>query len=199
MERHELCFLAAAEVHVFHRCVIAVIGVLTVSTLAAAGPIKLGGHDPSLELSELRANGVRMGQRELRAVFFPGEESRAAGASCADCLSTASSLRRLDREVNYTAVFPFSSSNLFRKPASSNAARSFRPAAGTDLLNGPAAVPTDAALVAAPMPLAGTAELAPLAVVGASAVPEPSTIALIGTGLASAWLLRRRRTSTHEA
>ena len=188
----------------FHRCVIAVIGVLTVSTLAAAGPIKLGGHGPSLELSELRANGVRMGQRELRALFFPGEESRAAGASCADCLSAASSLTPLDREVNYTAVFPFSSSNLFRKPASSNAARSSRPAAGTDLLNAPAAVLTDAvltdpALVAAPMPLAGTAELTPLAVVGPSAVPEPSTIALIGTGLASAWLLRRRRTSTHEA
>ena len=197
--------MRATEVHVFHRCVIAVIGALTVSTSAAAGPIKLNGHGPSLELSELRANGVRMGQRELRAVFFPGEESRAGGASCADCLSTASSLTPLDREVKYKAVFPFSSSNLFRKPRSSNAARSSRPTAGADLLNSPAvvvtdaAVFTDAALVAAPMPLASSPELTPLAVAGPAAVPEPSTIALIGTGLASVWWLRRRRTSTDGA
>jgi hypothetical protein len=159
----------------------------------------LGEHGPSLELAELRANGVRMGQRELRALFFPGEESRAAGASCADCLSTASSLTRLDREVNYRAVFPFSSANLFRKPAhaSGNAARSSGPASGTDLLTGPVALVIDVALVVAPMPLPSAA-LTPMAVEGPSAVPEPSTIALMGTGLASAWLLRRRRTSTHD-
>ena len=82
------------EVHVFHRCVIAVIGVLATGTAAAGGPIKLDAKAPSFEVAELRA----MDQKELRALFFRGGGARNAAASCADCVAADSRLRALDRD-----------------------------------------------------------------------------------------------------
>ena len=177
----------------FHKCVIATIGVLALSTSAAAGPIKFGEQGPSLEVSELRASGVRMGSRELRAIFFRGAESRNATPSCADCLSAESSLNALKRNPNtrYQTLFPFSSASLHaKKPARSSGATRSVP----DLLTG-SAVPTDAALLVAGLPLSSSEDLAPVAVVGAAAVPEPGTVVLITSGLAGVWLLRRRNRS----
>ena len=118
-------FLACArrvEVHVFHRCVIAVIGALAVSTSATAGPISFGENGPSLDIAELRASGVRMGSRELRAIFFRGGDRRSAMGSCAECVSAESSLNAQERKgasnSHYKALFPLSSGNLFKKPAS---------------------------------------------------------------------------------
>jgi PEP-CTERM motif len=176
------------EVHVFHRCVIAVIGVLAVSTSAAAGPIKFEAA-PSFEAAELRS----LDQKELRALFFRGGGARNAAASCADCLAANSRLMARDKDgksAQYTAAFPFTAARLFKKPASNRS--SSRPAARVpDLLVGPAA----AADALGAVPLSSSEGASPLAVVSPAAVPEPNTLALIGTGLAGAWLLRRRRSS----
>src|SRR3954464_7305309 len=96
----------------FHRCVIAVIGVLAVSTSAAAGPIRLGESGPSLNIDELRASGARMDDKELRAVFFRGAGSRNASASCAECLVAQSSLHARDRGTSMDDAFPFSAASL---------------------------------------------------------------------------------------
>jgi hypothetical protein len=184
------CSLASLEVHVFHRCVIAVIGVLAVSTSAAAGPIKF--EAPSFEVAELRS----LDSKELRALFFRGVGARNATASCADCIAAASSLTaREDKASQYKAVFPFTAARLFTKPAA-NRSSSRRPAAGVpDLVAGPVAGAADAI---GGVPLSSSEGTAPLAVVSAAAVPEPNTLALIGTGVAGAWLLRRRRQRAHQ-
>jgi hypothetical protein len=178
------------EVHVFHRCVIAVIGVLAIGTAAAAGPIKLDAKGPSFEVAELRA----LDQKELRALFFRGGGARNAAASCADCVAADSRLRALDRDgksADYSAAFPFTAARLFKKPAANRSSK--RPAARVpDLLAGPAVVAADV-LGAVPLPSGEGAS--PVAVVSPAAVPEPNTLALIGTGVAGAWLLRRRRVS----
>ncbi len=173
------------EVHVFHRCVIAVTGVLAISTSAAAGPIKF--EAPSFEAAELRL----MDQKELRALFFRGGGARNAAASCADCLATNSRLMARDSEsAQYTAAFPFTAARLFKKPAA-NRSSSRQAARGPDLLAGPAA----AADALGAVPLSGSEGASPLAVVSPAAVPEPNSLALFGTGLAGAWLLGRRRSS----
>src|SRR3954452_21592628 len=103
---------------VFRRCVMAVFGVLAVSASAAAGPIKFGEHGPPLDVAELRANGVRMGQQELRALFFPGSQSRGAKGSCSDCLSSESSQTAGGRteKSQYEALFPSTAAHLYNKP-----------------------------------------------------------------------------------
>ena len=50
-------------------------------------------------------------------------------------------------------------------------------------------------LLVAGLPLSSSEDLAPVAVVGAAAVPEPGTVVLITSGLAGVWLLRRRNRS----
>jgi type IV secretory pathway VirB2 component (pilin) len=176
-------------VHVFHRCVIAVLGVLAIGTSAAAGPIKLDAKAPSFDTAELRS----MDQKELRALFFRGGGARNAAASCADCVAANSRLTALEREgksAAYTAAFPFTAARLFKKPAANGSSK--RPATRVpDLLAGPAA--TSDALAA--VPLSSNEGASPLAVVSPAAVPEPNTLALIGTGVAGAWLVRRRRVS----
>jgi hypothetical protein len=175
------------EVHVFHRCVVAVIGVLAISTSAAAGPIKFEAA-PSFEAAELRS----MDQKELRAIFFRGSGARNAAASCADCVAANSRLRAKDNDgkSEYTAAFPFTAARLFKKPASNQSSR--RPAARVpDLLAGPAA----AADALGAVPVSSSEGASPVAVVSPAAVPEPNTFALIGTGLVGASLLRRRRGS----
>ena len=173
----------------FHRCVIAVIGVLSIGTSAAAGPIKFDATAPSFELAELRS----LNKAELRALFFRGGGARNAAAGCADCVAADSRLMALDRDgksADYTAAFPFSAARLFKKPAANRSSK--RPATRVpDLLAGPA-VASDAL---GAVPLSGSEGASPLAVVSPAAVPEPNTLALIGTGLAGAWLLRRRRLS----
>src|SRR3954447_10980765 len=168
---------------VFHRCVMAVLAVLAVSASAAAGPIKFGESGPPLDVAELRADGVRMGQQELRALFFPGSQSRGAKASCSECLVAQSSLTPRGRDRNpYQALFPSTVAALFTKPRSSSPARgSAAPAAPArvDLLTGPAAA-TDLTLA---VPVSSSATVAPLAVATPAAVPEPATVTLIGTGL----------------
>jgi hypothetical protein len=174
---------------VFHRCVVAVIGVLAISTSAAAGPIKFDEKAPSFEAAELRS----LDAKELRALFFRGGGARNAAASCADCVSNQSSLNRNrdSKSTHYTAAFPFTAARLFKKPAANRSSR--RPAARVpDLLAGPAAASSDAV---GAVPLSSSEGASPLGVVSPAAVPEPSTLALIGTGLAGAWLLRRRRGS----
>jgi hypothetical protein len=178
---------------VFHRCVIAVIGVLAISTSAGAGPIKLDAKAPSFEVAELRS----LDAKELRALFFRGGGARNGAASCADCLSAESTLTARDRDgksAAYKTVFPFTAARLFTKPAA-NRSSSTRTAARPDLLAGPAAAATDALSA---VPLSSIEVAAPLAVVSPAAVPEPNTLALIGTGLAGAWLLRRRRQNSQQ-
>ena len=183
---------SALEVHVFHRCVIAVIGVLAFSTSAAAGPIKFEAQAPSFDVSELRS----LDSKDLRALFFRGAGARNAAASCADCVSAGSSLTARDRDgksAAYKAVFPFTAARLFAKPASnrSSTSRAARP----DLLAGPRA----AADVVGAVPLSSSEGAAPLAVVSPAAVPEPNTLVLFGTGVVGAWLLRRRHQSRKQA
>jgi hypothetical protein len=186
---------------VFHRCVIAVIGVLAIGTSATAGPVKFGERTgPSLDVAELRANGVRMGQQELRALFFRGGDSRNATASCGECLAAESSLRARDRNrksSDYKALFPFSSVNLFTKPV---AARPLTlppaaPAAAPvpDLIAGPAAAGEGVTAVAPPV---SNAAVGPVAVAAPVPAPEPATFALLGAGLAGVWLARRRNRVT---
>ena len=172
---------------VIHRCVIAVIGVLAFAASANAGPIKFGDQGPSLDVTELRASGVRMSSRELRAIFFRGADPRAT-ASCAECLTAESSLSTRERSSNssYHALFPLSSSRLHaKKPARSASTRSV-----PDLLTG---LENDA--VAAEVPLSGSELVPPLPAVGAAAIPEPASVILIGTGLTGVWLMRRRSRS----
>ena len=85
----------------FHRCVVAVIGVLAISTSAAAGPIKFDAA-PSFEAAELRS----MDQKELRALFFRGGGARNAAASCADCLAANSRLRARDNDGKSASTRP---------------------------------------------------------------------------------------------
>jgi hypothetical protein len=180
---------------VFHRCVIAVLGVLAVSSSAAAGPFKFGERGPSLDVAELRANGVRMGQEELRALFFRGGNSRSAAASCAECLAAESSLsaRRRDRRAaDYEALFPFRPANLFARRAAPVARAPETPAAAVpDLIVGPA-VAAPEAVTAVAQPISGSEAVAPLAVAAPIPAPEPTSFALLGGGLVGAWLLRRR-------
>jgi hypothetical protein len=176
---------------VFHRCVMAVLGVLAVSASTAAGPIKFSEHGPPLDVAELRANGVRMGQDELRALFFPGSESRGARASCSDCLAAESSLTPRDRSATsqYQALFPSTVARVYSKPRSTSPARGTNPPAAVDLLTGPVAA-TDVGV--AGVPVSSSAAVAPVAMAAPTAVPEPATITLISSGMVGAWLLRRR-------
>ena len=190
--RYAYCSRASVEVHVFHRCVIAVLGVLAIGTSAAAGPIKFDAKAPSFDVAELRS----LDSKELRALFFRGAGARNASASCADCVSAASSLTARDRDgksAAYKAVFPFTAARLFTKPAAKKSSR--RPTARPDLLAGPVA----AADALGAVPLSSSEDTAPLAVVSPAAVPEPNTLALIGTGLAGAWLLSRRRQKSQQS
>ena len=174
----------------FHRCVIAVMGVLAIGTAAAAGPIKLDAKAPSFELAELRA----MDQKELRALFFRGGGARNAAASCADCVAANSRLRALDRDgksAEYTAAFPFTAARLYSRSPRPTGRRNVRPHAFRISLAGPA-LATD---VLGAVPLPSSEGTSPVAVVSPSAMPEPNTLALIATGAAGAWLLRRRRQS----
>jgi PEP-CTERM motif len=178
---------------VLHRWVIAVIGMLAISTSAAAGPIKLDTKAPSFEVAELRA----LDAKELRALFFRGAGARNAAASCADCLSAGSSLTAHDREgkSQYKASFPFTAARLFTKPAANRSSSKRQAARVPDLLAGPVAGAAD---VVAGVTLPGGGGVAPLDVVSPAAVPEPNTLALIGTGVAGAVLLRRRRQRSHQ-
>jgi hypothetical protein len=170
---------------VFHRCVIAVIGVLTISTSAAAGPFKLEASAPSFEGAELRS----MDEKELRALFFSGGGARNAAGSCASCLLADSSRRARDRDAKaqYAAAFPVTSARLAAKSAANRSSKRST-ANAPDLLAGPAAVTTDA-LGAVPLPSSEGS----LAAVTPAAVPEPNTLALMGAGVAGFWMLRRRR------
>jgi hypothetical protein len=177
---------------VFHRCVVAVIGLLALSTWAAAGPIKFSEQGPSLEVTELRASGVRMSSGQLRAIFFRGGDARNATASCAECLSAESALNALERNPNssYRTLFPFSSSSLYaKKPSRSTRTTKSVP----DLLTGSGV--EGAALLVADLPVSSSDLAAPLAVTAAAAVPEPGSVVLIGTGMAGLWLRRRRNRS----
>jgi hypothetical protein len=99
-------------------------------------------------------------------------------------------LERDGKLAEYRAAFPFTAARLFKKPAANRSSK--RPATRVpDLLAGPAA----AADALGAVPLSSSEGASPLAVVSPAAVPEPNTLALIGTGLAGAWLLRRRRVS----
>jgi hypothetical protein len=148
---------------------------------------------PSFEVAELRS----MDQKELRALFFRGGGARNAAASCADCIGAESSLTARDRDAKsaqYKAVFPFTAARLYSKPAANRSSK--RPAARVpDLLAGPAAAATD---TLAGVPLSGSEGAAPLAGAAPSAMPEPNTLALIATGVAGAWLLRRRRQGSQQ-
>jgi len=171
----------------FHRCVIAVIGVLAVSTSAAAGPIRLGESGPSLNIDELRASGARMDDKELRAVFFRGAGSRNASASCAECLVAQSSLHARDRGTSMDDAFPFSAASLVTVKKSGKSSRHTGSSHPTVIT---AVDPVTAALVE---PLSSSETVARTAITAASPVPEPSSVVLIGTGLAGAWLVRGRR------
>jgi hypothetical protein len=178
------------EVHVFHRCVIAAIGVLAVSTSAAAGPIKLGDSGPSLNIDELRASGARMDDKELRALFFRGGGSRNAAASCAECLVAESSLHARGRGRSDDDAFPFSAASVFPpKPAKSSRHT------GSGSSHATVTAVADVAAVALIPPLSSSETVAPAAIAAASPVPEPGSIVLIGTGLTGGCLVSRRRRS----
>jgi hypothetical protein len=175
---------------VFHRCVITVIAVLAVGTSATAGPIKLGETGPPLDVRELRANGV-LDKDVLRALFFRGVNGRSAPNSCSDCLNSNSSLTPRDRDEhsNYRTLFPFSSRNVYKAPSKPGAAAPGR-SAQPDRVTGVADV-TGAVTGGQPVSSGeGVAQGAPEAT---AAVPEPATLMLLGSGLAGAWIVRRRR------
>ena len=174
---------------VFHRCVITVLAVLTVGTSATAGPIKLGESGPPLQIGELRASGA-LDKDVLRALFFRGVRGRGALNSCKDCLSSNKSLRRLDEEnANYSNLFPFSSRRLYRTPTRPGAAspvsnRLERP----DLVTGVGEVQNPAV-----PPVANGPGAVPLPAESPTTAPEPTTLVLLGSGLAGAWIGRRRQ------
>ena len=181
----------------FHRCVITVIGVLALGTSAAAGPIKLGESGSPFEIGELRASGV-LDKDVLRALFFRGAGSRSAPKTCGDCLGSNSSLTPLDGDENrsYRALFPFSSRRLYRAPTGPGTAapvggRSSRPGSRPDLV-------TDAPDVQNPNGPPPTGVVTPPGDPPTS-VPEPATLVLLGSGLASAWIVRRRKRSGRAA
>ena len=178
---------------VFHRCVIAVIGVLAVSTSAAAGPIKLGESGPSLNIDELRASGARMDDKELRALFFRGAGSRNAVASCAECLVAESSLHARERARSDYDAFPFSAVSLFPpRPAKSSSHH-------TGSSHPTVTAVADVSTVALIPPLSSSEAVAPVAITAPSPVPEPGSVVLMGTGLTGGWLVRRRRNRTQRA
>jgi PEP-CTERM motif len=174
---------------VFHRCVITVLAVLTVGTSATAGPIKLGETGPPLQVGELRASGV-LDKDVLRAMFFPGVRGRGALNACRDCLNSSSSLNRRDDENSYRNLFPFSSRSLYRSPNRNGAAspgsnRRVKP----DLVTGVGEVqdPT----IGGPVSNGPGAPQSPAE--SPTTAPEPTTLVLIGSGLAGAWIVRRRQ------
>jgi PEP-CTERM motif len=175
---------------VFHRCVITVLAVLTVGTSATAGPIKLGGSGPPLQIGELRASGV-LDKDVLRALFFPGVRGRGAPNSCRDCLNSGSSLTRRDDENSYRNLFPFSSRSLYRSPTRPGAAspvsnRRVKP----DLVTGVGDVQNPAI---GGQPVSNGAGAVQSPVESPATAPEPTTLVLIGSGLAGAWIVRRRQ------
>jgi hypothetical protein len=174
---------------VFHRCVITVLAVLTIGTSATAGPIKLGESGPPLDIGELRVSGA-LDKDVIRALFFRGVRGRGAPNSCRDCLNSSSSLHRRDEEnSSYRNLFPFSSRNLYRTPTRPGAAspvsnRRVKP----DLVTGVGDVqdPTVGGQPVGPgaVPVPGESP---------TSAPEPTTLVLIGSGLAGAWIVRRRQ------
>jgi hypothetical protein len=182
-----------AEVSVFHRCVIAVLGVLALSTAAAAGPIKMGDDGSSLDIGELASGGLGLGKAELRALFFRGVDARSAARGCADCLSNNSSLTRVhDNNGAYHSLFALTTHNPNRgggrgRNAASSTTR-------TNLLTGANASAAPASLVGAGLPLSsGAGAVTPAAEPGVAAVPEPSSLVFFASGLAGAWVAARRK------
>ena len=173
----------------FQRCVIAVIGVLAISTSAVAGPIKLG-EAPSLNIDELTASGAKMDDTELRALFFRGAGSRHAAASCAECLAAGSSLHARQGASSDFDAFPFTAASVF--PRGNSGKNSGKSSAHTGQSSHPAAI-SDPTAVALLPPLSSSEAVAPVAIITPEAVPEPSTVVLVASGLAGAWLVRRRR------
>ena len=170
----------------FHRCVITVLAVLTVGTSATAGPIKLGETGPPLQVGELRASGV-LDKDVLRAMFFPGARGKGAPNACRDCLNSSSSLRRRDDENSYRNLFPFSSRSLYRSPGA--ASRGSNQRVKPDLVTGVGEVqdPT----IGGPASNGPGAPQSPAE--SPTTAPEPTTLVLIGSGLAGAWIVRRRQ------
>ena len=175
---------------VLHRCVITVLAVLTVGTSATAGPIKLGESGPPLQIGELRASGV-LDKDVLRALFFRGVRGRGALNSCRDCLNSSSSLSRRDDENSYRNLFPFSSQSLYRSPTRPGAASPVsNQRVKPDLVTGAGDV-QDPTIGGQPVSNAPGAAQSPAE--SPATAPEPTTLVLIGSGLAGAWIVRRRQ------
>jgi PEP-CTERM motif-containing protein len=175
---------------VVHRCVITVLAVLTIGTSAAAGPIKLGESGPPLDMGELRASGA-LDKDVIRALFFRGVRGRGAPDSCSDCLSSNPSLHRLNEEnSNYRNLFPFSTRNLFKShPRAGAASPVSNPRNKPDLVTGVSDVQDPGG------PLAVGPGVGPSPAEAPASAPEPGTLILIGSGLAGAWIVRRRQGS----
>jgi hypothetical protein len=172
---------------VFHRCVVTVLAVLTVGTSATAGPIKLGETGPPLQVGELRASGV-LDKDVLRAMFFPGVRGRGALNACRDCLNSSSSLSRRDDENSYRNLFPFSSRSLYRSPNSHAASRGSNRRVKPDLVTGDVQEPTIGG-----QPVSNGPGAAQSPAESPTTAPEPTTLVLLGSGLAGAWIVRRRQ------
>jgi hypothetical protein len=123
----------------------------------------------------------------LRAMFFPGARGKGAPNACRDCLNSSSSLRRRDDENSYRNLFPFSSRSLYRSPGA--ASRGSNRRGKPDLVTGVGEVgPT---IGGQPVTNGPGAPQSPAE--SPTTAPEPTTLVLIGSGLAGAWIVRRRQ------